>query len=131
MTTLRTVAARLAGAALAALAAAPVFAQRLGQGTGTEVPVWRVLGALALCLGLAVAAAYVLRRRLGGSLPLAIRRGRRLQLIEALRVSHQIDICLVSCDGAEFLVAASPHGTATINPNVPPPPAGQDQEEPQ
>ncbi len=123
MTGSRPAAARFTGAAFLLLAAAPAFAQRIGQGTGTEVPVWRVLGALALCLALAVAAAYLLKRRLGGSLPLAMGRARRLQLLETLRLSHQVDICLVSCDGAEFLVAASAQGATTINPSLAPPPA--------
>jgi flagellar biogenesis protein FliO len=85
-----------------------------------------VLGALALCLALAVAAAYVLRRRLGGTMPAAVGRARRLQLVERLRLSHQTDICLISCDGAEFLVAATPQGAATIAATLPasaPPPA--------
>lgn len=128
MTAFRPGAVRIAGAAFLLLAAAPAFAQRIGQGTGTEVPVWRVLGALALCLALAVAAAYFLRRRLGGSLPLAIGRTRRLQLVETLRLSHQIDICLVSCDGAEFLLAASAHGAATIILALPPSPATPEPE---
>jgi flagellar biogenesis protein FliO len=130
MTAGRPGAVRIAGAAFLLLAAAPVYAQRLGQGTGAEVPVWRVLGALALCLGLAVAAAYFLRRRLGGSMPLAMGRTRRLQLIETLRLSHQVDICLVSCDGGEFLIAATQQGATTINPNVPAPPAPQAEGEP-
>ena len=130
MTALRRAAAIIAGAALLCLAAAPAFAQRLGQGTGTEVPIWRVLGALALCLALAVAAAYFLRRRLNGSLPLAMGRARRrLQLVETLRLSHQVDICLVSCDGAEFLVAATQQGATAINPNLPGPPGAQAEEE--
>ena len=115
--------ARIALVLTLLLGAAPALAQRLGQGTGTEVPVWRVLGALALCLALAVAAAYLLRRRLGGSLPLTMGRSRRLQLIETLRLSHQVDICLISCDGAELLVAASAQGATTINPGLAPPPA--------
>jgi flagellar biogenesis protein FliO len=122
MTAVRLGASWIAGAFFLLLCAAPAFAQRLGQGTGTEVPVWRVLGALALCLALAVAAAYVLRRRLGGSLPLNIGRTRRLQLVETLRLSHHIDLCLVSCDGAEFLVAASAQGATTIKPSLPPGP---------
>jgi flagellar biogenesis protein FliO len=122
MTGFRPGAACIAGAFLLLLGAAPACAQRLGQGTGTEVPVWRVLGALALCLALAVAAAYVLRRRLGGSLPLNMGRTRRLQLVETLRLSHHIDLCLVSCDGAEFLVAASAQGATTIKPSLPPAP---------
>ena len=127
MTCLASIAGRIAVALLTLLAAAPAFAQRIGQGTGTEVPIWRVLIALALCLGLAVGAAYVLRRRLGGAMPLAMGRSRRLQLVESLRITPQVHICLVSCDGAEFLVAASPQGAAAIEPGAPlgrPDPAG-------
>ena len=123
--------ARIAIVLTLLLGAAPTLAQRLGQGTGTEVPVWRVLGALALCLALAVAAAYLLRRRLGGSLPLTMGRSRRLQLIETLRLSHQVDICLIRCDGAELLVAASAQGATTINPSLAPPPAAPAGEEAQ
>ena len=121
---------RLAAVALAGtllLAAAPALAQRLGQGTGTEVPVWRVLGALLLCLGLAVAAAYVLRRRLGGGArPVSFGRSRRLQLVESLRLSHQVDLCVVSCDGGEFLIAATPHGATLIDPHLPRPGPAKD-----
>lgn len=111
----------LAAAACAWLAAAPAAAQRLGQGTGTEVPIWRVLGALVLCLGLAAAAAVILRRRLRGPGPMAFGRARRLQLVEILRLSHQVDLCVVSCDGGEFLVAATPHGAALIKDGLAPP----------
>lgn len=130
MTAARLVAARIGAAAFPLLAAAPALAQRLGQGTGSEVPVWRVLGALALCLALAVGAAYVLRRRLGGSTPLTLGRGRRLQLVETLRLSHQVDICLIACDGAEFLVAAAPQGATTIDPRRPAAPVPQDESDP-
>ena len=117
----RRLAALVAAAALL-LAAAPALAQRLGQGTGTEVPIWRVLGALFLCLALAVAAAFLLRRRLaGGARPIAFGRSRRLQLVESLRLSHQVDLCVVSCDGGEFLIAASPHGATLIDPHLPGP----------
>ena len=119
MTCLARTAARIAAALTLLLLAAPVFAQRIGQGTGTEVPIWRVLIALALCLGLAVGAAYVLRRRLGGAMSLGMGRSRRLQLVESLRLTPQVHICLVSCDGAEFLVAASPQGAAAIEPGAP------------
>lgn len=128
MSAFRPGAARIAAASFALLAAAPAFAQRLGQGTGTEVPIWRVLGALALCLALAVAAAYVLRRRLGGSLPLTVGRTRRLRIVETLRLGHQVDLCLVSCDGAEFLLAVSAQRAATISPNLPTSPATPERE---
>jgi flagellar biogenesis protein FliO len=123
MIALRNALAKMAGFGALFLVAAPALAQRIGQGTGTEVPVWRVLGALALCLGLALAAAFVLRRRLGGPLPLAMGRARRLQLVETVRLGPQVHLCLVSCDGTEFLVAASAQGATTIRqdlrPNLP------------
>jgi hypothetical protein len=105
----------------ALLLAGPAFAQRLGQGEGAEVPVWRVLIALLLCLGLAVAAAFVLRRRLGGPGPAGFGRTKRLQLVETLRLSHQVDLCVVACDGGEFMVAATPHGATLIKPDLPAP----------
>ncbi|HEV2818520.1 MAG TPA: flagellar biosynthetic protein FliO [Allosphingosinicella sp.] len=119
--------ARIALAGALLLAAAPALAQRLGQGTGTEVPIWRVLGALFLCLALAVAAAFLLRRRLaGGARPLAFGGPRRLQLVESLRLSHQVDLCVVSCDGGEFLIAATPHGATLIDPHLPRPAPAKD-----
>jgi flagellar biogenesis protein FliO len=106
-------------AAAALLTAAPALAQRLGQGTDAELPVWRVLGALAFCLALALAAAILLKRRLGGPGRAAFGRARRLQLVESLRLSHHIDLCVISCDGAEFMLAATPHGVTLINPSLP------------
>ena len=115
--------ARIALGGALLVAAAPALAQRLGQGTGTEVPIWRVLAALLLCLSLAVAAAILLRRRLGGGArPIAFGRSRRLQLVETLRLSHQVDLCVVSCDGGELLIASTPHGATLIDPRLPPPP---------
>lgn len=116
------------GIVTALLGGAPALAQRLGQGAGAEVPVWRVLGALAFCLVLAVAAAILLRRRLNGPGRAAFGRARRLQLVESLRLSHQIDLCVVSCDGAEFMLAATPHGATLIKPDLPQPPAGEQVE---
>lgn len=107
-------AARL-GAVGACFAAAPAFAQRLGQGMGTEVPVWRVILALAFCLALGAAAIFVLRRRFKGARPLAFGRDRRLVLVESLRLGHQVDLCIVSRDGHEYLIAAGPHGAALID----------------
>lgn len=111
------------------LPVAPALAQRLGQGTGAEVPVWRVLGALLLCLALAVAAAYILRRRMNGVMPRSLRGAeRRLQLVETMRLSHQVDLCIVRCDGRELLVAATPHGATALAADLSGPPAPADED---
>ena len=102
-------------AAALAASSTPLLAQRLGQGTGSDVPVLRVIGALALCLGLAVIGAYLLKRRLGGPIVRMPGSARRLKLVESLRLSHQIDLCIVECDRGEFIVAATPHGATLIN----------------
>jgi len=141
----RRAARRLAAVAVVALGlagrAAPAFADRLGQATGAEPSLWRVTAALLLCLALAVAGALALRARLRGGgrapagaawrLPFADPAGlfgggapRRLQLIETLRLSHQVDICLFSCDERQFVVAATPHG-ATVLAGAAPGPAPQ------
>jgi flagellar biogenesis protein FliO len=103
-----------AAAAFAALAG-PAAAQRLGAATSVDVPWLRVIGALVLCLGLAVAAAFALRSRLKGGVPsLLAKTPRRLQLVENLRLSHQVDLCLVVCDERRMLVASSPHGAVLL-----------------
>ena len=98
-----------------AFAAAPASAQRLGQAAGSDVSLWRVLLALAFCLALGVGAILLLRRRYRGARPLAFGRERRLQLVENLRLSHQVDLCIVSRDGREYLITASPHGVTVID----------------
>lgn len=92
----------------------PAFAQRLGQGNDDGVAWWRVVAALILCLALAAAAAVVIKIRLHGRLPSprsflwgTMQQDRRLKLIETLKVSEHIDVCIIACDGKELLVAAS------------------------
>jgi len=97
------------------LAAMPAGAQRLGQGAGADVSIWRVILALFFCLALGAAAIFFLRRRYRGARPLAFGRERRLQLVENLRLSHQVDLCIVSRDGREYLVAASPQGVTVVD----------------
>lgn len=90
----------------------PVLAQTLGQGADDDISVWRILAALALCIVLAVAGAFVLRSRVVGRqfIPFALKKDRRLKLVESLRLANQVDLCIVVCDGCELLVAASAHG---------------------
>lgn len=124
-------AAAIALAGLLALAAQPALAQTLGQGTSSDIPWLRLTGALILCLSLAVAGAYALRTRMGGgaALPPVLARlklpiagltlpeaaPRRLQLVETIRLSHQVDVCLIRCDDRQILVAASPQGVVVLD----------------
>jgi hypothetical protein len=93
--------------------AVPALAQTIGQANSPEIAWWRVVASLLLCLALGVAGANALRARFGGQLrPVGQRVVRRLRVVENLRIGHQVDVCLVACDEAEFIVAASPHGIA-------------------
>ncbi len=106
--------------AVLAAAATTVNAQTLGGGAGgAELPWWRVVGALGVCLVLAVGLVVLLRRRLGVPAAGPGRSARRLQLLETVRLSHQTDICLLRCDGEEMIVAASPHGPVLVKPPAP------------
>jgi hypothetical protein len=121
---------RLAGLAVSlamVFRATQAFAQHLGSGPDVDVPWWRLLAVLGLCLVLAAAAIYVARSRRSGAGPprwpanlaeaakLLSPPDRRLRLIETVRLSHQTDVCLIACDGAEFIVAASPQGGFVIS----------------
>lgn len=98
-----------------AFAAVPAVAQRLGQGTGTDISIWRVILAMLFCLALGGAAIFVLRRRFRGVRPRAFGRDRRLHLVENIRLSHQVDLCIVSRDGHEYLIVASPQGVTLVD----------------
>jgi hypothetical protein len=110
--------ARLAAAALLLpLQAGPALAQTLGPGDGDDISLWRVLAALLLCMVLAIAGAFALKARpgLGRLFSFAVKHGkRRLHLVETLRLNHQIDLCIVDCDGQELLVAASARGAELL-----------------
>jgi flagellar biogenesis protein FliO len=94
--------------------ATQALAQTLGQGTGAEVTWWRVAGALALCLALAVGGAFALRTRMRGTMPIFSAGRRQLQLVETLRLSHQVDVCLFTCNDRQFIIAATPHGAVVV-----------------
>ncbi len=108
-----------AGFALAFVVAPRLaFAQRLGGAPSADISWWRVIGALVICLALAAAVAYAMRSRLGGALapmlsPIKTDE-RHLKLVESLRLSHQIDVCLVDCEGRRLLIAASPQGAVLL-----------------
>lgn len=98
------------------LSTAPVFAQpgRLGGGGALNLSLTRIVMSLILCLMLAALAAFALKRsggrfdlkRMGGliaKLPVQ----RRVEVVETRRASQYADICLIRCDGREYLVLSS------------------------
>lgn len=122
---IRTV-ARLGAAALAG-AASCAHAQTLGGAAAEAGPsAWRVLAALIACLTLALGAAVFLRARLNGGAPAWPRlaslwpgeprqgTARRMKLVETVRLSHQIDVCLLRCDDVEFIVTTSAQGAVVV-----------------
>lgn len=122
-------AGQLLGSLVFAAVPSTVLAQILGGAQApADIPFWRVTAALVISLGLGFAAALALRGRLRGGLPTVLAKPapllgqvmkkwpqgaapvRRLQLVETIRISHQVDVCLLRCDDAEFLLAATPQG---------------------
>lgn len=106
--------ARLTGWCLPMLLIAqPSFAHagRLGGGGDLGISLTRIVTALLLCVMLAVLAALLLKRN-GGKVDLtAIRRlivrlpaQRRIDVVETRRVSQHADVCLLRCDGREYLI---------------------------
>jgi hypothetical protein len=98
------------------VAAEPAFGQTLGQGRDDAVPIWRVVSMLALCVLIAVAAAFMLRIRLryGASLPTVLTRQRRMKLVEAIRLPNQAALCILACDDRELLVLTSAKGAELL-----------------
>ena len=107
--------------ALVAAISDSALAQTLGQAVNPEVPWWRVFGALLMCILLAVGGAFALRSRLGLGLGLGLRMPiivgsdqRRLRLLETVRLSHQVDVCLLRWDDRDLIVAATPQGAVLL-----------------
>ena len=108
-----------AGATFAARG--PAHAQHLGGGVGPDVSLIRILAAFLLCGAAAVALALVVRQRAGGSkrsarlsltrlFPTGLTGARRIDVIEARRISLHADLCLVRCDGTEYLLLCGASG---------------------
>ena len=116
----------LAGAACASLPGW-AFAQRLGGGESADVSWWRVAASLLLCLALAAGGAWALKAKMKGTPALFNTGPRRLQVLETVRLAHQVEICLLRCDDKEVFIAVSPHGAFAVQgleaaPSTEPPP---------
>lgn len=115
-----------------AMAAGPGMAQTLAHGPVADIAYGRVIAALLLCLALGAGAAWVMRARLGsqfrapslsqwfaivsGARPQG---GARLTVVERLRVSPQLEVCLLACEGRRYLIASSPTGTILLDKDLP------------
>lgn len=100
-----------------ALVMTPSLAQHLGQNADDGISVWRVVAALIVCLGLAVAIPFALKYRLANKLVSGtfLQRGtRRLQIVENLRLAHQVNLCIVKCDGQQMLVSVTNQGVRIV-----------------
>ncbi|WP_425999046.1 hypothetical protein [Caulobacter sp. DWR1-3-2b1] len=119
---------------LVAVQAGPAFGGVLGGAAPSDVPWLRLAAALILCLLLALAGALILRKRLGAgaSAPIKLKDllaslgvvtplappQRRLRLVETVRLSHNIDICVMQLDDRDILVAATAQGVVQLVPTA-------------
>jgi hypothetical protein len=121
----RAPAASLAGMATA-LASQAALADRLGQAPDDGPSIWRVAGAFSLCALFAFAGALVLRSRggLGALSWLRPATARRLTLVESVRLTPQVQLCIVVCDGREMLLTTAPTGAILLRELGPAEPRG-------
>ncbi len=96
--------------------ALPAWAGNLGGAAEDDMAYGRIVWSLALCLVLAIAAAFFLRHRLGTDLfgAFGSARVRRLKLVEQLRISPQASLVIVTCDDQELLLVSSDKGTQLL-----------------
>lgn len=116
--------AAVLAALFASVSPANGFAQTLA-GSDLGPSWWRVLGALAICVLVALLAAFALKALTTGGLRLpragswrsTLRfhpRERRLRPIESVRLSPNLEVCLFQCDGREYLMAATASGVLLL-----------------
>ncbi len=118
-------------AVLPLLAPMPALAQQLGGGAGPDVSAIRIVAALVVCVAAALALALFISRRGRPSkisadwLTAKLHRG-RIAVLETRRVSAHADICLVHCDGKEYLLACGSGDIRVLSEidAAAPPPAG-------
>lgn len=108
----------------------PAAAQQLGGGASPDVSLVRVFLALLVCLAVAVLALFLLRRRFAKKprslLPRLTASGSRIRTIESRRVAPQADVCIVECDGTEYLLLIAAGGTLLLRQSALPLSSGEE-----
>lgn len=92
-------------------------------GLGAGLSLWRILGAWLLCVGIAVALIFLLRRvragRAGASVPLfsrlLVQPSRQMEIVETRRATMAVDILLIDYRGERYFVASGPGGTTLLD----------------
>ncbi len=126
------------GGAIGWAAGGSASAQVLTHASDVDISYGRVAAALVLCLALAAGAALALRSRIaGGKKPPSMRdwlgwniggrlvaQTRQLELVERLRISPQLEVSLLLCQGRRYLVASSATGTVLLDKDIPDEPLG-------
>lgn len=121
--------ARITLAIACSMIAMPAAAQgRLGGGGALDISLTRIIVALLLCTMIAVLVALSIKRGGGkidvpnlrrwiGTLPIE----RRITVVESRRVSQHADVCLIRCDGQEYLILSSQQEQRILREGVAPP----------
>lgn len=97
-------------------------AQQLGGGgAALDISVVRIFAALVLCLAAAFGLVLAIRARKGAVRPWrlgwfsgAMAGSRRIKIVETRRATPFADICLIHCDGEEYLVLCGPSGQTVL-----------------
>ena len=102
-------------------------AQQLGGGAAPAISIVRILAALTVCIAAAFALALVIRARargdgqrlksfsVAGLLSTGFGVARRIEIIEVRRVSPHADVCLMRCDGTEYLLVCGSAGYEVLS----------------
>ncbi|MEH3101087.1 hypothetical protein [Sphingomonas adhaesiva] len=101
--------------------AVPAAAQRLGGGAAAvDLSPGRILAALLVCVAAAFALAVLLRARGADRSPMWKRVGERwrapsrVRVIETRRAGVHADVCLVECDGEQYLLICGPSAQTVL-----------------
>ena len=98
------------------------LAQTLGGGASFEPPLVRLILGLILCSLLAIVVALGLKRVLRGGAPAKSAKLARLfgvapariEVLESRRIGPQSDVCMLACDGREYLLVVSSAGAILL-----------------